>query len=628
MASDLWQMSQALNQSLRNYMEKLEAVFSTVNIPDNIAVDTLMNTLWVHSKFRDDLYHHLTSSLQDAIARSHNFIRMEENTRAILQKQNASKQNASKQAQAKPADTRQEPKQHASSEKRDRKKGFVYVVDEDDIPASALVMRVKGWNTWEREPEPKPDASPKSSSTVDLSKFCDYHKSRGHETKECKQLHEALLASFSRGDAKVQPPKPKSQRNNPSWTKNKAKKMQQVQEAKPKGEPRGKGKAIATNKREKEDEYANTSAEKDQSHNCRRVEVIFAQRETSSNKEAPSDFDLREKHTHMLNNACQRVGSTKYRHIIPVTRSTGGTDLRDHLDKIKTEKSETHSPQPPSTDLQEKLNAKVDDLRLTLNRRKSLDLRNRLDQSKKPREAEQSAKLEHKETQFLQSKITEDDPHIILSAEDTLGVHSPHNDQLLVELGIGRCDVTKVLIDTCSSVDLIFRDTLDKMGIDLRDMKPSTRSLTGFNGSSEIILGTIRLPVYACSVVCTVKFSVISAKSHYNVILGTPWIHSMKAVASTYHQCVKFPEPEGKIQTLCGDQQATRDLLIATVKLQQTTAHINAVAKSIEGVYPQKDEIVEVPIDRADPSKMVRVGAHLTAEMQESIPPSSRTSQT
>ncbi|KAF8095005.1 hypothetical protein N665_0346s0002 [Sinapis alba] len=163
---------------------------------------------------------------------------------------------------------------------------------------------------------------------------------------------------------------------------------------------------------------------------------------------------------------------------------------------------------------------------------------------------------------------SEDDPHIIFSAEDTLGIHSPHNDQLLVELGIGRCDITKVLIDTGSSVDLIFRDILDKMGIDLRDMKPSTRSLTGFNGSSEIMLGTIRLPVYACGVVRMVKFSVISAKAHYNIILGTPWIHSMKAVASTYHQCVKFPGSGGKIQTLRGDQQAVRDLLIATVKLQ------------------------------------------------------------
>ncbi|KAG2306713.1 hypothetical protein Bca52824_026461 [Brassica carinata] len=73
------------------------------------------------------------------------------------------------------------------------------------------------------------------------------------------------------------------------------------------------------------------------------------------------------------------------------------------------------------------------------------------------------------------------------------------------------------------------------MGVDLRDMKPSSRPLTGFNGASEQMIGTIRLPVYAGDVVRTVKFSVIRAKAPYNAILGTQWLHSMKAVPSTYH---------------------------------------------------------------------------------------------
>lgn len=46
---------------------------------------------------------------------------------------------------------------------------------------------------------------------------------------------------------------------------------------------------------------------------------------------------------------------------------------------------------------------------------------------------------------------------ITFSIEDTVGVHLPHNDPLLVELVIGDCDVSRVLIDTGSSVDLIFK---------------------------------------------------------------------------------------------------------------------------------------------------------------------------
>ncbi|XP_013651109.1 uncharacterized protein LOC106355765 [Brassica napus] len=212
----------------------------------------------------------------------------------------------------------------------------------------------------------------------------------------------------------------------------------------------------------------------------------------------------------------------------------------------------------------------------------------------------------------------EADHQISFSAADTRGISMPHNDPL-IDIGIGECQVTKVLVDTGSSVDLIFRDTLDKMGIDLRDMKPSSRTLTGFNGSSEQMIGTIRHPIYAGDVTRTVKFSVIRAKAPYNAILGTPWLHSMKAIPSTYHQCIKFPGKDGTTQTIRGDQRAARKLLIAAVKLQQSTSLVNSVAKPIHKVFPQKEEIREVPIDETDPSKVVRVGAFLSDEMQSQI---------
>ncbi|XP_013614663.1 PREDICTED: uncharacterized protein LOC106320859 [Brassica oleracea var. oleracea] len=215
----------------------------------------------------------------------------------------------------------------------------------------------------------------------------------------------------------------------------------------------------------------------------------------------------------------------------------------------------------------------------------------------------------------------EADHRIDFSAADTHGVSMPHNDPLLIDIGIGECQITKVLVDTGSSVDLIIRDTLDKMGVDLRDMKTSSRTLTGFRGSSEQMIGTIRLPVYAGDVTRTVKFSVVRAKAPYNAILGTPWLHSMKAIPSTYHQCVKFPGKDGATQKIRGDQRAARELLIAVVKLQQSTSLVSAVNKPIHKIYPQKEEIRELPIDEADLSMVVRIGAYLFDEMQSLIIP-------
>lgn len=81
-------------------MEKFKTVIPKVHVPDSIAVDTLMNTLFVHSPFRDDLYRNPTKSLQDATARSKNFIRLEEDTAAKLKKMNATESSDPKSTEA------------------------------------------------------------------------------------------------------------------------------------------------------------------------------------------------------------------------------------------------------------------------------------------------------------------------------------------------------------------------------------------------------------------------------------------------------------------------------------------------------------------------------------------------
>ncbi|XP_013704946.2 uncharacterized protein LOC106408790 [Brassica napus] len=176
-ASSPWNLNQTKDQSLRDYMEKFKAVVSRIEIPDGIAIDALRNTLWVRFKFREDLYQNPTTSLQDAIARSDNFIPMEEDTNAILSKMNALKAPATKNA-----NTRQEPRQHAPSDKTAEK---------------TVTFRGEGWNKWVKEldssgeltdtvcaTQPAVAAGPTAgpSRTVDLTKHCKYHDVKGHDT--------------------------------------------------------------------------------------------------------------------------------------------------------------------------------------------------------------------------------------------------------------------------------------------------------------------------------------------------------------------------------------------------------------------------------------------------------------
>ncbi|XP_013627017.1 PREDICTED: uncharacterized protein LOC106333073 [Brassica oleracea var. oleracea] len=528
-------------------MEKFKAVVSRIEIPDDIAIDALRNTLWVRSKFREDLYQNPTTSLQDEIARSDNFIRMEEDTNAILSKMNAPKAPA-----AKNANTRQEPRQHTPSDKNG--------------------LRGEGWNKWVRELD-------SSDKPVDTSK------------------------------------------NKERRAKRKATDKGRQNETQKDGD-----------KTPKYDGEEDSSADEEHPANRRRIEVILSQQTLSSdddNDDTPKLGDLRD----VLKRKLESKDDNSSKH----------SDLRLTLDAKKSRRISTDDLDPKehqecsNGDLRDKLNAGACDLRILLNRSKPTDLRRRLEQAKTSSNATLSKNDNNVSADlcaFIDSKRVKtrqqlnvimggsppcgnsvrsvkdycrqvatsqrwpirppSHPPITFLPDDAEGIHIPHNDPLLVVLGIGEYDVTKVLIDTESSVDLIFRGTLQKMGVDLDNIKPSSRTLTGFNGSSETILGTIRLSVRACGVTRTVKFAVVSTKAPYHAILGTPWIHSMQAIPSTYHQCIKFPGTNSKIKTLRGDQKAARELLVATVKLQ----HSSLYPLTLSLLRPQRSKAVNEEVDR------------------------------
>ncbi|CAA7041859.1 unnamed protein product [Microthlaspi erraticum] len=104
-----------------------------------------------------------------------------------------------------------------------------------------------------------------------------------------------------------------------------------------------------------------------------------------------------------------------------------------------------------------------------------------------------------------------------------------------------------ILVDTGSTVNLIFKETLDRMGVEENSIKPASCSLTCFTAEH----------VFHCGISKIVKFIVMDKPGIYNAIFGTPWLHNMKAVISTFHQCVKFPTPSG-IFTLRGNERVTR----------------------------------------------------------------------
>ncbi|XP_074270705.1 uncharacterized protein LOC141594595 [Silene latifolia] len=135
------------------------------------------------------------------------------------------------------------------------------------------------------------------------------------------------------------------------------------------------------------------------------------------------------------------------------------------------------------------------------------------------------------------------------------------DDALTITLSIGNCTVRKALVDTGSSVNLIMLETLKTMGFDKENLVKKSVPLVGFSGEIAFKRGEITIPTYIEGVNKLVRYLIIEGPTTYNVILGRPWLHQMKAVPSTYHQCLKFPTPWGTRFTVKGDQEESSKLL-------------------------------------------------------------------
>ncbi|XP_073285001.1 uncharacterized protein [Primulina huaijiensis] len=86
------------------------------------------------------------------------------------------------------------------------------------------------------------------------------------------------------------------------------------------------------------------------------------------------------------------------------------------------------------------------------------------------------------------------DPTISFGPEDLKGIMAPHNDALLVTLTVANYDVARIFVDTGSSVNILFKKTLDQMKVEGFEYDPISTPLFGFTGHAVQTIGQIMLP--------------------------------------------------------------------------------------------------------------------------------------
>ncbi|GAV91798.1 hypothetical protein CFOL_v3_35184, partial [Cephalotus follicularis] len=122
---------------------------------------------------------------------------------------------------------------------------------------------------------------------------------------------------------------------------------------------------------------------------------------------------------------------------------------------------------------------------------------------------------------------------ITFSEVDYEGVHLPHDDPVVVTLLVELFTMKRILIDSGSSTDILYKHAFDQLRIPADQLKPVKTPLVGFTGETIHPLGSINLSVVAGTAPCQTQvemtFLVVDTPSPYNAIVGRPGLNFLEA---------------------------------------------------------------------------------------------------
>ncbi|XP_075499328.1 uncharacterized protein LOC142537719 [Primulina tabacum] len=168
----------------------------------------------------------------------------------------------------------------------------------------------------------------------------------------------------------------------------------------------------------------------------------------------------------------------------------------------------------------------------------------------------------------------------------------------------------------------------DLRGMDLQGyhLEAVETALFGFAGHMVYSEGEIMLPSTLGSqdlkrTVMT-SFTVVDSPSSYNIILGRPAMNELRAVASTYHQKIKFPVG-ARVGEVRGDQPSSRKCYVEAVRADQSRTRKEGKKARVDGertmgrgevhfVAEEEQEVVEIGT-----GQQIRVARDLSISTRE-----------
>ncbi|XP_066333177.1 uncharacterized protein [Miscanthus floridulus] len=139
----------------------------------------------------------------------------------------------------------------------------------------------------------------------------------------------------------------------------------------------------------------------------------------------------------------------------------------------------------------------------------------------------------------------------------------PHADVMVIKANIAAWEINRILIDSGSSMDIIFVNAFDQMKLSRNQLQPLDSPLVGFGGKRIEALGKISLPVSFGDLQNArteyVTFNVVGLHYSYNAIFGRGFANKFNIAIHTGYFCMKMPALHGVI-TVYGSQKEARNI--------------------------------------------------------------------
>ncbi|GAV67307.1 hypothetical protein CFOL_v3_10813, partial [Cephalotus follicularis] len=126
-------------------------------------------------------------------------------------------------------------------------------------------------------------------------------------------------------------------------------------------------------------------------------------------------------------------------------------------------------------------------------------------------------------------KTGRDEEVISFSKVDYEGVRLPHDDPVVVTLLVELFTMKRILVDSGSSTEILYKHAFDQLRISTDQLKPVKTPLVGFAGEMVHPLGSIDMSEVAGTTPhqtqVQMTFLVMDMPSPYNAIVGRPGLN-------------------------------------------------------------------------------------------------------